>query len=157
MTMQSELVIASSWRAKPRGFIALMQLYESNYLRLHQLCGDPARLTGELCSRVGRDCDLRINVLDRSAYTVTLQLTHLFGGPVGAYPDPVLTTYPDVRIRAYCDARLVQAQEWADAPVLAAPQRGRAVLDRELHQRWSYNIMLNKWLEYCLDLGHRFA
>jgi uncharacterized protein YqiB (DUF1249 family) len=26
----------------------------------------------------------------------------------------------------------------------------------ELDRRWTRNTMLNKWLEYCIDLGHRF-
>ena len=28
--------------------------------------------------------------------------------------------------------------------------------ERELQQRWSRNMVLNKWLEYCVDRGHRF-
>src|SRR5690606_33119920 len=27
----------------------------------------------------------------------------------------------------------------------------------ELDQRWARNMMLNKWLEYCLERGHRFT
>ena len=151
--MQSELILPASWRARPRGFIALMQLYESNYLRLRRLCGDPALLRGEYHSQSADQCDLRVRVIDRSAYTVNLQLTHVFQG---SEPDPVATalaTYPDVRLRVYCDARLVQAQEWAEsgAPVVPVGK------DRELHLRWAYNIMLNKWLEYCLDRGYRFG
>ena len=26
----------------------------------------------------------------------------------------------------------------------------------ELSRRWTRNVMLNKWLEYCVDKGHRF-
>lgn len=156
--MQTELLIPASWRAKPRGFVALMQLYESNYLRLRRLCGEPAALAGELLSSVDRGCDLRLRVLERSAYTLTLNLTHVFHAaalPAGAAA--ALSTYPDVRVRVYCDARLVQAQEWADTATRAGRLPRRGVVDRELHQRWSGNMMLNKWLEYCLDLGHRFS
>lgn len=135
-----------------------MQLYESNYLRLHALCGDPARLEGERVSHVQDGCSLRVRVVERSPYTVTLSLTHVFGDRPGAPDDAAApATYPDVLLRVYCDARLVQAQEWAEQPEHEAPPRGRAARDRELHQRWSYNIMLNKWLEYCLELGHRFG
>jgi uncharacterized protein YqiB (DUF1249 family) len=153
--MQAEVLIPSSWRARPRGFIALMQLYESNYLRLRRLCGDPQHVADERLSSVARGCDLHLRVLERSAYTLTLNLTHVFRGftPAGARPVE-LCTYPDVRVRVYCDARLVQAQEWADSPAAGAVA---ARVDRELHLRWSYNMMLNKWLEYCLDLGHRLG
>jgi hypothetical protein len=27
----------------------------------------------------------------------------------------------------------------------------------ELSRRWTRNSMLNKWLEYCHDQGHRFT
>ena len=38
----------------------------------------------------------------------------------------------------------------------AALQRFRNGLERELDQRWARNTMLNKWLEYCAERGHRF-
>jgi uncharacterized protein YqiB (DUF1249 family) len=154
--MQSELLIPSTWRARPQGFVALMQLYESNYLRLRRLCGDPAALAGEELSRVATGCDLKLTMLERSVYTLTLQLTHLFDGNGPAVPGAV-STYPDVRLRVYCDARLVQAQEWGEPVTFRAMPASRAMADRELRQRWARNVMLNKWLEYCLDLGHRFG
>lgn len=146
-----------SWRARPRGFAALMSLYESNYLRLAQLCGDPARLAGERVSRVAGGCDLKLVVLEQCAYTTTLGLTHLFRDPA-AVGEGLATflSYPDVRIRVYADARMAQAQHWpADRP----EPYGRDPLqaERELAQRWLHNTMLNKWLEYCLELGHSLA
>ena len=150
----NEALLPVSWRARPRGFAALMSLYESNYLRLTRLTGDPAQLQGERLSRVPAGCDLRLTVVERCAYTVTLGLTHLFHDPAAARPElATLLSYPDVRIRVYCDARLAQAQHWpADRPEPFAGDLLRA--ERELQQRWDYNNMLNKWLEYCLDLGH---
>ena len=151
--MQNETLLPVTWRAKPRGFVALMSLYESNYLRLTRLCGNPAQLQGERLSRVPGGCDLRLVVLERAAYTVTLSMTHLFDGAPPGRQGSVLLSYPDVRVRVYCDARLVQAQHWADTAPVAPP--GRMIAEREMHQRWMFNNMLNKWLEYCLELGHR--
>jgi uncharacterized protein len=150
----NESLLPASWRARPRGFAALMALYESNYLRLARLCGDPAALHGERLSCVPGSCDLKLTVLEQCPYTTTLGLTHLFHQPaaVDASLQPLLS-YPDVRVRIYCDARLAQAQHWpADQPEPFAG--GREPAERELVQRWAYNSMLNKWLEYCLDLGH---
>ena len=131
-----------------------MALYESNYLRLARLCGDPARLAGERLSRVAGGCDLRLTVLEQCPYTTTLALTHLFRDPaaLGAGRQTFLT-YPDVRVRVYGDARMAQAQHWpADRPEPYG--RFPAQTERELEHRWLHNNMLNKWLEYCLDLGH---
>jgi uncharacterized protein YqiB (DUF1249 family) len=140
-----------SWRAKPRSFVALMSLYESNYIRFGWLAGNLQRLCGCQRSSVREDCDLVLSVIERCPYTTTLNLTYLLSHPT----EPV--EYPDMRIRIYHDARLAEAQAWAAAhphPVLKA-LRGRA--ERELDQRWARNLMLNKWLEYCVERGHRFS
>jgi uncharacterized protein YqiB (DUF1249 family) len=152
--MSNEALLPAAWSARPRGFAALMSVYESNYLRLLRLCGDPAALRGERVSHVAGGCDLRLAVLEQCAYTTTLGLTHLFhdAGAVGAGLETFLS-YPDVRVRVYCDARLAQAQHWPvdqPEPYGSSPERA----ERELQHRWTYNNMLNKWLEYCLDLGH---
>jgi uncharacterized protein len=153
----NEALLPASWRARPHGFAALMSLYESNYLRLTRLCGDPALLAGERVSRIAAGCDLKLTVQEQCAYTTTLGLTHLFHDPSVAAPElATLLSYPDVRVRVYCDARLAQAQHWpADRPEPFATSAAHA--ERELAQRWLYNNMLNKWLEYCLDLGHSLA
>jgi hypothetical protein len=140
-----------SWRARPRSFVALMGLYESNYIRFGWLAADVARLRGRHRSSVAADCDLVLNVTERCTYTTTLNLTYLLAHPT----EPI--EYPDMTIRIYHDARLVEAQAWADIhphPVLKA-LRSRA--ERELDQRWARNLMLNKWLEYCVERGHRFC
>ncbi|MBV9696375.1 MAG: DUF1249 domain-containing protein [Gammaproteobacteria bacterium] len=140
-----------SWRARPRSFVALMGLYESNYIRLGWLAGELAALRGHYRSRVPGDCDLVLTVTERAAYTSTVGLTYLLPGASGAL------SYPDMRVRIYHDARLVEAQQWAEAhgqPLLQALRRGA---ERELDQRWARNMMLNKWLEYCVERGHRLS
>ncbi len=101
-------------------------------------------------SRVADDCDLRLSVTERSPYTTSFDLTYLFAAESG------ITTYPDMRVRIYHDARLVEAQEWATQHDHEALRRLRGLAERELDQRWARNTMLNKWLEYCIDRGHGF-
>ena len=139
-----------SWRSRPRSFVALMSLYESNYLRLSELAGNLRGLSDVRVSRVADDCDLRLTVTERSPYTTSLDLTYLFPQEDG------LSTYPDMRVRVYHDARLVEAQEWATQHDHEALRRMRGLVERELDQRWARNTMLNKWLEYCIDRGHGF-
>jgi hypothetical protein len=33
----------------------------------------------------------------------------------------------------------------------------RAALPSGLGERWLRNMLLNKWLDYCAERGHRFA
>lgn len=142
-----------SWRSRPRSFVALMALYESNYLRLAWLTGGLAKLAGRHRSAVDGDCDLLLSVTERSPYTTTLNLTYHLPDAGGA----AATEYPDMGIRIYHDAHLVEAQEWAGSHPHAMLRALRQRAERELDQRWARNMMLNKWLEYCLERGHRFS
>lgn len=105
-----------------------MALYESNYVRLGWLAGDPGGLCDVAASRIEGDCELRLTVCERARYTTTIELTY---APIGM---------PDLRIRVYHDARLAEA-----------------VGGNGMHERWTRNMLLNKWLEYCVERGHRFA
>jgi uncharacterized protein YqiB (DUF1249 family) len=134
--------------AKPRSFVGLMALYESNYLRLMQLVPELDRLDGCFRSRVAGDCDLYVEILERSRYTVTLSLTYHFETDDGLLMDP------DMTVRAYLDGRL--------AEVLSIGRRQRHPALRqlvrehreELDRRWRRNMVLNKWLDYLGDQGH---
>jgi len=152
--MLSDAVTLVSWRARPRSFVALMALYESNYVRLASLTGALAKLAGRHRSQVDGDCDLLLNVTERSPYTTTLNLTYHFADTPG---NAAAADYPDMGIRVYHDAHLVEAQEWAGTHPHAVLQALRQRAERELDQRWARNMMLNKWLEYCLERGHRFS
>ena len=148
--MLNDALTLVSWRSRPRSFVALMSLYESNYLRLAQLAGDLKNLADVGVSSAPDDCDLRLTVTERSPYTTSFDLTYLFRQENG------VTTYPDMRVRVYHEARLVEAQEWAAQHDHEALRRLRGLAERELDQRWARNTMLNKWLEYCIDRGHGF-
>jgi len=148
--MLNDALNVVSWRSQPGSFVALMSLYESNYLRLGALAGDLRQLADTRVSRVADDCDLRLSVTERSPYTTSFDLTYLF------VEGEEISTYPDMRVRIYHDARLVEAQEWASQHGHEALRRLRGLAERELDQRWARNTMLNKWLEYCIDRGHGF-
>lgn len=146
MMLDSQLVPQTI--VKPRSFVGLMALYESNYLRLLRLLPELERLDGCFRSRVAGDCDLYLEVLERCRYTVTLSLTYHLNTDDGLILDP------DITVRAYLDGRL------AEAMMVGNRQRHmvlRKILDehhRELDLRWRRNIVLNKWLEYLSDQGH---
>ena len=139
-----------------------MGLYESNYIRLGWLAGTLKALRGRRTSTVRGDCDLVLTVLERSPYTSTVNLTYLIADGDG------LRSYPDLRVRIYHDAHLVEAQQWYSGHTCPTRQCAeahphpllrtlRSHAERELDQRWARNMMLNKWLEYCVERGHRFS
>ena len=157
--MVGDDLCAISWRARPGSFVGLMTLYESNYIRLGWLAGDLRSLAGEQRSRVASDCELRLTVLERGRYTTMLALTYAIADNAGL-PDA-----PDLMVRVYHDARLAEAHSVGAvvpplAPAVPAPRRPSAGRDPGLPllgARWARNMLLNKWLEYCVDRGHRFG
>ena len=134
--------------AKPRSFVGLMALYESNYLRLLGLVPELDRLDGCFRSRVAGDCDLYLEILERSRYTVTLSLTYQFE------TDDGLHVNPDITVRAYLDGR--QAEVLAIGKKQRHPALRQLVREHreELDRRWRCNMVLNKWLDYLSDQGH---
>ena len=141
--MIAECNLVVSWRARPRGFVALMGLYESNYLRLARLAGDLRALPDTGVSKVAGDCTLVLNVCERARYTTELLLTYLLPA---RQPPGALERVPDLRLRLYHDARLLEARG-----------KGGLAPERELDRCWTRNMMVNKWLEYCAERGHGFV
>ena len=133
---------------KPKSFVGLMALYESNYLRLQNLIPDLERLDGCFRSQVAGDCELHVDILERCRYTVTLSLTYVFEGDSGPHTDP------DMQVRAYLDGQLAEAMNIGSGHRHSELRRLRKEHRAELDARWKRNVVLNKWLEYLLDQGH---
>lgn len=133
---------------RPKSFVGLMALYESNYLRLLQLIPELHRLDGYYRSTVASDCALHLEILDRSRYTITLSLSYFF------YDGEVRVADPDMKIRVYLDGQLTEAMEFSGDHRHAELRRLSREHRHELDVRWRRNIVLNKWLDYLMDQGH---
>ena len=130
----------------------LMALYAENHARLVRLF-EPGDLAPAIyVSSVGDGLDLRLDVIERHAYTSELRLAYV------ALPDPV-TGEPDpsAYLRFYRDARQVEAthcyvgRRWQDAIGLFPPP---AAL---IGHRMRMNTFLGKWLDYLAAQGHGVA
>jgi uncharacterized protein YqiB (DUF1249 family) len=147
VTVDSHCV--TSWRARPVSFVSLMTLYESNYIRLRALVGDVRGLAGRAVSSVPGDLDLHLEALEHSPYTSILRLTYFFADAGATVAEP------DLEVRVYHDARLAEASRCSRQvrhPGLASLQHALPVT---LGERWRRNMLLNKWLDYCAERGHR--
>lgn len=132
----------------PGSFVGLMTLYESNYLRLLRLIPEIHRLDGCYRSVVAGDCNLHLEVLERSRYTVTLSLSYVFDDEGRRIADP------DMRVRMYLDGHLAEAMRFSGDHRHAEFRRLYRAHRHELDSRWRRNIVLNKWLDYLTDQGH---
>jgi len=138
---------ATSWRSSPGSFVGLMTLYESNYIRLGWLCGDLSRLADTGAARIDDAVALEFRVEERGPYTTLLCLTLNLAQPDDRVP------WPELIVRVYHDARVVEAADVRMTPATAA---ALPVSGERLAPRWARNVLLNKWLEYCADRGCRF-
>jgi uncharacterized protein YqiB (DUF1249 family) len=135
--------------ARPGSFAALMSLYESNFVRLGWLLPDPRRIRGPMTSGAADDLPLYLSLVDRSRYTTTVRMTYFFDDEVGRVADP------DLLVRIYHDALLVEAMACTHRHRHEALKEFDTRPGAELSRRWARNVMLNKWLEYCTEKGHR--
>jgi uncharacterized protein YqiB (DUF1249 family) len=133
---------------RPGTFTGLMTLYESNYVKLRQLCStlsfdEAALVSTSLCDR-----DLHVEVVRSEPYTTTLRFTYWFAEPGGPVADP------DLVLRVYHDARLVEAVGCGEAHLHPKLRELAKSSSAELDRRWRLNMMLNKWLDYLFEVGH---
>jgi uncharacterized protein len=133
---------------RPKSFAGLMALYESNYLRLLRLIPELHRLDGYYRSTVAGDCDLHVEILERSRYTITMSLSYFF------YEDDVRVADPDMLVRVYLDGQLAEAMRYSGEHRHAELRRLLRAQRHELDSRWRRNVVLNKWSEYLMDQGH---
>lgn len=140
----------TSWRAGPGSFVSLMTLYESNFVRLGWLVDDLRRVKMRSVSQVASDCDLYLTPLELSRYTSVFRLTYEFECGEQQVRDP------DLEVCVYHDARLAEVRSFRGFQRHPQLSKVQSALKRELDQRWTRNMMLNKWLEYCAERGHHF-
>ena len=138
----------ASFTARPDSFVALMDMYEANYIRLRLFCGDIRNLPDESISTVVDGVPVLLKVLERSSHTTLLMLTYLFDQD---------DRRPDLKIQIYHDSRQ------ADVVSRNCRISGRDMrvwekeFDSMLVCRWRLNRFLNKWLGYLDHQGHSFV
>ena len=149
--MIEDSLCVTSWRSRPVSFVSLMTLYESNYIRLRALVHDVRAISGRIVSHAPEDCDLHLELIEHCPYTSILRLTYLFEDETAAVAEP------DLEVRVYHDARLAEASscaQWVRHPSL---RKIRSSLSVTMGEKWLRNMMLNKWLDYLEERGHRFV
>ena len=154
--MRTDSLIVPECVFRPGSFTALMTIYESNFIKLRNLSAGlrtvPTVAEPEMISVKTPDCDLHLKLLFRGPYTTAVNLTYWFEDEVSG-----LIADPDLTLRIYHDASLAEAisgRQKHRHPQLKAIAKAHSV---ELDQRWHDNLILNKWLDYLLEMGHRFT
>ena len=145
--MEVKNKLTNAFHPRPHSFVALMDMYEANYIRLRLFCGDIRALPDESVSNIADGVPVRLTVLERSNHTTLLMMTYLFEDQ---------ERRPDLKIQVYHDSR--------QADVISRNCRitGQHIRlwEREYDQvlvcRWRLNRFLHKWLGYLDKQGHSF-
>lgn len=132
---------------RPKTLSGLMNLYESNHQRLVRLLGDERPVPDEAESKSHLDQTLYLRVIERHPFTTEFELTYRFSGKQPA-PNAIIRMYHDADIAEAisCDGHAPFGQWRPMSPRIGIYTR----------QRWERNLLLNKWLAFCLLRGHGF-
>jgi uncharacterized protein YqiB (DUF1249 family) len=137
-------------RYRHRDLPALIDLYESNYLRVLRLLPDLDSLEGTLVSRVAGALDLYATIEERFKYTTTLLLTYRFSDDSG------ISLEPNARVCVYHDVRAVELVSHCRRKRTRKVHQWLRGRMPELDHRWEMNRFLYKWLKFCSNQGHLF-
>ncbi len=134
-------------RSEPRAFARLMQLYEKNFVLLHELVPGLKSAEGIRVSRIEHGLTLYLNILEQAPFTTILNLSYRFER------SGEIVSEPDLTVRVYHDARMAEAMAWyrCDVRWIAGRRHGAPA---PVYDRWRRNRFLYKWLSYCLHQGH---
>jgi uncharacterized protein YqiB (DUF1249 family) len=152
-TEKSKGMVMALGRLEPiNKSLCLEYLCTSNYQKLMQLIPNLARLEHTVAGCARGKPDLQLTILEKTPYTVTLQLSHCF--PKQNIPIPLLE--PALKIRVYLDAQLAEVLRdhvRCDASqAINNPAKSREIMD----YKWTLNYFLQKWLDHCLRMRYCF-
>ncbi len=131
--------------------LLLQQVCESNYRKLADLVPDLPQIEGSAIARSPDKPALHLKLLERSRYTLTLELTHAFA------PDRGETLEPAVRLRVCLDAKTVEALSDHCRPLVLDALKAGASAWQVLDYKWGLNYFLARWLDHCLSSEYRFG
>ena len=129
----------------------LMALYGENHARLQRLFAPADLAVGHYVSSIRDGLDVRLEVIERHAYTSELRMSYGLVDPRTGMADP------SASLRLYRDARQVEAthcyagRRWQDVIGMFPPP------ERILDHRLRMNTFLGKWLQYLAEQGHGVA
>ncbi len=134
---------------RPKSYAALMEMYETNYMRIRLLCGDVRSLDDSACSTIPNGIPVILKVLDKAAHTTTILLSYQF---IKGQPEQ----RPDLRIRIYHDSRQAEVISRKCSLSNKNINSWEAKMDSALLCRWRLNRFLYKWTAYLRRQGHTF-
>jgi uncharacterized protein YqiB (DUF1249 family) len=125
----------------------LHRVCEANYRRLERLLPELNGMATQVTAKPPGNSKpaLRFRLIERSPFTLLLEVSHDFVGPFQVLEEP------QVRLRVSLDAKTVEMLSDHERPAL------EDLLGREppaadvLDYKWTLNYFLSRWLDHCLE------
>lgn len=132
--------------------VCLEKLCESNYRKLFRLIPDLCCYNKKAVGFTATKPALHLAIIDRSAHTLTVELTHCFDSHLDRF-----SIVPAVKIRIYLDVQLAEVlRDHARLDVSkACPSPAECIEVRDY--KWRLNYFLQKWLDHCLQHDYQFS
>ena len=131
--------------------LCLEQICTSNYQKLLTLIPALPTLKDSVANVVAQEGWLHVAVLERSVYTLTIELSQCFRRQVEDLQQPGL------KIRVYLDVQLVEVLSDQDRAEVSAVYKDAGRSHDIMIYKWRLNYFFQKWLDYCLYKGYRFT
>ena len=132
----------------PGRFAWLMGLYAENYHRLARLFAPQDLTPGSYFSSVDDGLDVRLDIVERHAYTIELHLSYcMLDQDTGA-------PAPSAWLRMYRDAHVAEATHCQPGKHLRRALGPLPPAKTVFEQRMRMATFLNRWLEYLAEQGH---
>jgi len=131
--------------------ICLEQVCESNYQKLFKLIPDLIGFKETAIGRAPHNTTLYLEIIERTPYTLTLELSHCF------YKDSDEFLAPAVKIRVYLDAQLAEVLSDHVRAGVAQVFKDPGLSLEIMNYKWRLNYFLQKWLDHCLKKDYLFS
>ncbi len=125
----------------------LHRVCEANYQRLNRLVPQLEAMATMVTAvpQIPGKPALRFRLLERSPFTLVLEVTHDFEGPFQVLEEP------QVRLRVSLDAKTVEMLSDRERPDLHDALGKEPAPGRVLDYKWTLNYFLSRWLDHCLE------
>lgn len=129
----------------------LEEICASNYHKLLQLIPGLCVLKECAIGRAANNTTLHVQVIEHTAYTLTIELSHCFNNKATEL------LVPEVRIRVYLDARLAEVLSDHARPSVSRVFKDLGLCREIMNYKWRLNFFLQKWLDHCLTKDYQFT
>lgn len=129
----------------------LEQLCESNFHKLLRLIPGLPHFEKSAIGETLEHPALYLDIVDRSPYTLTIELSHCFSQRSDRLMQPA------VKIRLYMDAQLAEVIRDSDRPAVSRVYANPGRMLEIQEYKWRLNYFLQKWLDHCLKNQYRFT